>query len=817
MFTDIEGSTRLHQALGERYVPLISEHDSLVSQVIDAYRGVVVASMGDGLFAAFESAVDGVDAAAQIQRVVAKHPWPDAVDVKVRIGLHSGMAQPHGPSYIALAVHQAARVSAIAHGGQVVATDAVVAAAQGSSEVFESLGEHRLKDFDVPVPLFQVGSDRFPPLPTIANTNLPKPVDKFFGRAREMEELAGLLKAGTRFVTLIGPGGVGKTRLAVETAADLVSSYRAGVFWVDLSQLRDQQQVLTAIASTIGARTPLVDHIGDRAMLLLLDNLEHVIDAAPDLATLVEACPGLRLVVTSRERLRVRGEVVIAVEPLPASDAALLFAERAGLEPDAGVSTLCAELDNLPLALELASARARVISVDQISKRLGRRLDSLTGRRDAGPRHSTLRSTIAWSFDLLDPVEQRSFVRLAVFKGGFTLDAAELVTGVGVGVLQSLVDKSLIRLWGGRFSFLESIREFADERLRHSPEAHDMRQRHAAWFVDLATGGRDPRWQSVSSDWVGQVHAENDNLRAALAWALEQPVPTGFALGEALLQPWKMRGQLSELVTWYRQALETWPGLDAVTRATALTSYGSALNFLEEYAQAEGALAEAVELCRQLRDTTGEAQALRRLSNAVAGNGDLPRATALARRGLDLAQKAGDAVGMSRSLHQIGDTLRDMGEFAGAVTALEEAARCALQSGHRHAASASLHSLGDVALASSDAANARTSYLASLDIAREHADERTALYCLAGLACVAVLQHDLATAGVLWAVTEEAETRIGQMLSKERVRYERRLHSVAGHEHFVAGRLAAEGLAFNDVVADLLTTGERRLQSEPRT
>ena len=303
-------------------------------------------------------------------------------------------------------VHLAARVAASGHGGQVLVSGATAALVP---EALVDLGEHRLKDIEGAIPIFQLGDGSFPPLRTISNTNLPRPASSFVGRERELEDVLARVAGGVRLLTLTGPGGSGKTRLAIEAGASLVSEYRAGVFWVGLAALRDPTLVTYAIAQTLGARNGLAEHIGERELLVLLDNLEQVIEAAPELSPLLSACPNLTLIVTSRERLRIEGEVELAVPPLAEPEAVALFCERAQLEPSEEIAELCRRLDSLPLAVELAAARTRALSPAQILDRLSQRLDLLKGGRDADPRQQTLRATIEWSYDLLSPEEQQLF------------------------------------------------------------------------------------------------------------------------------------------------------------------------------------------------------------------------------------------------------------------------------------------------------------------------------------------------------------------------------------------------------------------------
>ena len=367
--------------------------------------------------------------------------------------------------YVGEDVHLGARIGAAGHGGQVLLSEATKLSADLEEGVLD-LGRAPPQGLRAPVPIFQLGPERFPPLKTISNTNLPRPASSFVGRKDEVSAVIALIRDGARLVTLTGPGGSGKTRLSIEAAAELVGDHKAGTFWIELAPIRDPALVTDEIAKTVGAKDGLADHIGEREMLLVLDNLEQVIDAAPELADLVEACPNLAVLATSRERLRVRGEVEFEVRPLAESEAVEMFLARAGLaEADDAIDRLCHALDEMPLAIELAAARAKVLAPSQILERLSRRLDLFTGGRDADPRQRTLRSTIDWSHDLLNPDEQRLFARIAVFAGGARSRRPSVWSMPTSTRSESLVEKSLVRRTDDRYWMYETIREFAFERL----------------------------------------------------------------------------------------------------------------------------------------------------------------------------------------------------------------------------------------------------------------------------------------------------------------------------------------------------------------
>jgi predicted ATPase/class 3 adenylate cyclase len=564
LFTDIEGSTKLLHELGpEGYANALAEHRRLLREAFGRHGGVEIDTQGDAFFFAFEDAREAVTAAEEGREALRLGA------IHVRVGIHTG--EPHlGPEgYVGHDVHLGARIGAAGHGGQVLLSEATRAAAALAEDALLDLGEHRLKDFERPIPIHQLGAERFPPLKTIANTNLPRPASSFVGRERETEEIVRLIKDGARLVTLTGPGGSGKTRLSIESAAELVGDHKAGTFWVELAPIRDPALVTEEMAKTVGAKDGLVHHVAEREMLLVLDNLEQVIDAGPALADLVEACPNLVVLATSRERLRVRGEVEYEVRPLTELDAVELFVTRASLaEADDGVHALCRALDEMPLAIELAAARAKVLSPAQILERVSERLD-LRGGRDADPRQRTLRSTIEWSHDLLDADEQQLFARLAVFAGGATLEAAERVAHGNLDTLQSLVEKSLVRRTDERFWMYETIREFARERLEASDESKDVSTRHAEHFLAMAEEA-EPHLRQEEDAWLDRLEAELDNVRGALGhFEASGEHDRALRLCAAFWWIWSLRGPLNEGLDRIPRALQQDPR-PMIARANAL-------------------------------------------------------------------------------------------------------------------------------------------------------------------------------------------------------------------------------------------------------
>jgi predicted ATPase/class 3 adenylate cyclase len=633
LFTDVEGSTRLLHELGaEAYAEALMEHRRVVREAFASHGGVEVDTQGDAFFVAFPTAPGALAAAEEARTALASGP------IRVRMGIHTGAPHLSDEGYVGADVHLGARIAAAGHGGQVLLSRE---ARELVAVEVTDLGEHRLKDFEEPVWIFQLGSERFPPLKTISNTNLPRPASSFVGREREVSEVASLLQDGARLLTLTGPGGSGKTRLAIEVASELVPEFRNGVFWVGLAPLRDPALVTETIALTLGAKDGLAEHIGERELLLLLDNLEQVVEAATELASVLESCPSLRLLVTSRELLRVRGEVEYAVPPLAEPEAVELFVARAQVEADEAVAELCRRLDNLPLAVELAAARTSVLSPAQILARLSRRLDLLKGGRDAEARQQTLRATIAWSHNLLAEDEQRLFARLAVFSGGSTLEAAEEVLEADLDTLQSLVDKSLLRHTQQRFWMLETIREYATERLEQSGEAEELRRRHAELFLTLAEEAY-PNLRGSPKEWLGRLEREHDNLRAALD-RLEAAGETQLALqlAGALYRFWYMRGHFPEGRTRLERLLRADEDPTAA-RARALNGAAVMAGSTGDPATATLRSKEALALHRELGDAWGVAYSVFSLGMDATEQADWATARPLFEESLARFRELGD-------------------------------------------------------------------------------------------------------------------------------------------------------------------------------
>ena len=640
LFTDVEGSTKLLHELGAaEYAKALAEHRRILREALGAHGGVEVDTQGDAFFVAFPTAPDALRAAGAAQKGLALGP------IRVRMGLHTGTPHLTEEGYVGVDVHRAARIAACGHGGQVLLSAST--AALLNRDELSDLGEHRLKDLSAPERIFQLGDDHFPPLTSLHQTNLPIASTPFLGRQKELTEILGLLSRGdVRLLTLSGPGGTGKTRLALQAAAELSSRYPDGVWWIPLETLRDPGLVLASAGQALGARDGVAGHIADRSMLLLFDNFEQVVDAAQEVAGLLAVCPNLHLVVTSREALRVTGEQEYPVLPMVPAEGVDLFVARArAVKPDFAaddtVSEICRRLDELPLAIELAAARVKALSTAQILARLGQRLPLLTGgARDLPERQRTLRAAIEWSHELLTRDEQRLFGQLAVFRGGCTLETAEKVTDADLDALQSLVEKSLLRHQDDRFWMLETIREYAAERLERSGTADELRRRHAEHFLALAEEA-EPHLRRDSAEWADRLEHEHDNLRAAMDWG----EGTGeselvLRLAGAASRFWYFKSHVSEGLRRLESALSADPRPTAA-RAKALT--GAAVMALDiDPATARQRAEDALALHRALGDAWGAAYATLMIGNAVAEGRDVANARPILDESVRLFRELGD-------------------------------------------------------------------------------------------------------------------------------------------------------------------------------
>ena len=625
-----------------------------------------------------------------------------------------------------------------------------------------------------------------PPPPTVTSSGtsarhvpVPAQTAALIGRERELAELIEL--AGShRLITLTGPGGTGKTRLSLALASAVADRSADGVAWVSLAMVTDPELVPAAIAAALGEIEDVAMYLKDRAMLLVVDNFEQVIDASPVIGELLSGAPGCTAIVTSRERLGIAGEQEYPVPPLSPGDAVELFTARArqvepGFEPGKEVEAICARLDRLPLALELAATRVKLLSQQQLLSRLEQRLPLLAGgRRDQPARQSTMRAAIAWSYDLLDDREQRLFTRLGVFIGSFELEAAEEVCGADLDMLQSLLDKSLLRrAEDGRFFLLATTREYALERFEAIEDQDEVRARHARWY--FALGVAAGRQDAEGADALARLRRDPGNVGLALSWALEYDIASGLPLARVLFYPWLGAGRNSELRRWYERALADPDALLPGQRADALAGFGITLAYSDTPEPARTALTEALTLYREAGDERNEALVLRRLGGVEFISGFPKGMIEWSEQALPIYERLDDPEGIARSLHYIAEGLRDSGEFERSAELYKRAIEIKREHGLTQVAAA-LHSLGDLSLDNGDLPSAERYYYEALALAPEEDDVRLQAYCLAGLACVAAQSDDATMAGRLWTLAERIEQQLGfRMLHAERVRYERTL------------------------------------------
>jgi predicted ATPase/class 3 adenylate cyclase len=776
LFTDVEGSTRLLHELGDAYADVLGEHRRMLRECFDRYGGVEVDTQGDAFFVAFAKASDALAAAAAGRDALASGT------IRVRIGLHTGETHVVDGGYVGLDVHRAARIAAAGHGGQILVSQSTRELA--GSQSLRDLGEHRLKDLAAPERIYQFGDGDFPPLRSLNATNLPSQPTPFVGRTQELADVQALLSSH-RLVTVTGAGGGGKTRLALQAAAELVEEYPDGVWFVSLAEVRDPLLVESTIAQVVGSPDDLQAFLRGKKALVLLDNLEQLLPDAAEIIASLETT----VLATSRTRLNVAAEQEYPVPTLPLDDAVALFSQRArqlkpAFEPDEQVRSIAARLDGLPLALELAAARVKVLTPKQILERLGRSLDLLTsGTHDAPERQRTLRATIGWSHDLLDKAEQELFARLAVFPGSFQLEAAEAICAADLDVLQSLVDKSLLRhTEAGRFFMLATIREFALLSTSQSSDDVSVRRRHRNYFLELAEGFKararaaEPRELSVPS--FERLEEELPNLRAALAGFFEDEQPDEvLRLGAALSRFWLEGAHYRDALQWLECAPLSDSSVPEESRAAALSSAGAvAFYVLDDVERADSLWQESLSLRRAQGDRAKLGEALSRVASVAWRRGELGRALELHGQALRLFEEVGDQADRMNELHFIGEAHRDLGEFDDAERLLEEAAALARELGADRQLDNTAHSLGDLALDRGDPERALVHYAESMEIALRVRDRRSQIYCIAGTAAALVELHSDGDAARLWGAAEARERELGfRMLFAERQRYERLL------------------------------------------
>jgi predicted ATPase/class 3 adenylate cyclase len=811
LFTDIEGSTRMLQSLGDRYPELLEDHRRLLREAVAEHGGVEFGSEGDALFVVFPSAPSAVAGAAAAQRALAAHPWPGDAPIRVRMGLHTGEGVVSGGSYVGLDVHRAARISSAAHGGQIVISAATKTLAEGALPAGLSLrdvGEHRLKDLANPEHLFKVDVEglrvEFPALRSMDSrpNNLQPQMTSFVGREREEGEVRDLL-AQARLLTLTGPGGTGKTRLSLQVAADLLPEFADGVFFVPLSTVSDPALVPSAIAHALGVQEagerPVLDllkqHLESKEMLLVLDNFEQIVDAAPIVSDLLTSARGIKVLVTSREVLHLSGEQEYPVPPLALPDpehlpslealsqydAVALFIQRArsvnpGFEVTnqnaPAVAEICSMLDGLPLAIELAAARSKLLSPEAMLKRLENRLSVLTtSARDLPARQQTLRGAIDWSYDLLEESERAVFRRLGVFMRGSTVEATEAVVGtqeLNLDVLDavgSLVDKSLLRQFEfdgePRFQMLMTIREYALERLAASDEHDAVSRRHAEYFRNLVREA-EPSF-TKDPEVLERVEREHDNIRVALRFLTESgDLQTALSMTGELWRFWHLHGHLTEGRMSLTELLGRQEAEERTqARARALSGLAGLEYWQSDYGAARPHWEEAQSIFHDVGDLDGEGWALYSLAYLEAIEENDRRAVELMERSVELFEKSGNRLNAV-------DAKSFLTYLAWAVQDWETAQRLGdeilveyAELGDTFGLANSLHGQGRVQRQLGQYAEARKSWAEAIELYRRLKDVSGLAMALGGLATLPAFEGDPERAVRLGGAARAAEENLG--------------------------------------------------------
>jgi predicted ATPase len=755
LFTDVESSTVLLRELGaDTYAAELARHRKILREAFDCHGGVEVDTQGDAFFVAFASAREAVGAAVSAQEALR------GSSVRVRMGLHTGEALLTDQGYVGMDVHRAARIAAVAHGGQVLLSrttrDLV-----GSGVQHRDLGEHRLKDLSAPERLYQLGDGAFPPLRSLYQTNMPIPSTPFLGREKELAEIAELLSRNdVRLVTLTGAGGTGKTRLAAHAAGMASGAYPDGIWWVPLAAVRDHDLVLETARQVLGAATGVAEHIGDQSILLLFDNFEHVVEAADGIGTILASCPNLNVLATSREPLHVGGEHEYPVPTLRDDEAVALFVARAisvdrSFEPGNVLAEICRRLDNLPLAIELAAARVKALSAAALVERLEQRLPLLTGgARTAPQRQRTLRATIEWSYELLTTAEQRLFARLAVFAGGCTLRAAEEVAQTDIDTLQSLIEKSLLRHGRDRYWMLETIREFAQERLTQEGGQETVAARHVDYFVALAERAEpffDTRDEAL---WSEKLARENDNFRAALSYS--ENSPTQLRLACALWKFWLRRGHHSEGRRWLEVALIGRADAPESDVARALRAVAVFARIQGDFDAAERSTRESISIARRSGDRALEMHAIGTLANLAQVRRDYSLAAELMAKVDELARELGDDHVVLVTLCNRAYLAVQLADFDLALTLATEALDLSRETGDKTSAMIAALNLALAARALGKRQSARDAVAEAIELARV---EGHVTYLVDGLivAAAVIAANDASTAALLLAAADRAQ------------------------------------------------------------
>ena len=853
LFTDVEDSSRLWESYQGAMSEALARHDEILRAVIEANNGRVVKTTGDGFHAAFWTATDALEAALEAQRTLLGEEWAGIDPLRVRMALHTGATEERDGDYYGPAVNRAARLMSAGHGGQVLLsspTQELVRDTLPAGASLRDLGERRLKDLFRPERVYQLAApdlpSEFPPLRTLEGrtNNLPLQPTPLVGRELEVSEIVERLRdEQARLLTLTGPGGTGKTRLVLQAGADLLEEFDDGVFFVSLAAVTDPQLVPSTIAKPLGvkesAEQPLEEsleaYLHQKRLLLILDNFEQVLEGATIVGDLAGSCPNLKVLATSRIPLRLYGEQEYPVPPLELPDpvhlpplerltqyeAVRLFVERAravkpGFEVTnqsaPAVAEICARLDGLPLAIELAAARTKLLPPQALLSRLSNRLKLLKGgARNLPARQQTLRATISWSYNLLNEEEKTLFWRLSVFSGGSTLEAIGEICDSEEDIddlegVDSLLEKSLLRQEEGvggepRFVMLETVHEYASEKLEESAQAEEVQRNHAEYFLAQAQEANAELRGPEAAKGLERLEVEHDNMRAAMQWALKtREAELALGLGGALWWFWSVRGHYGEGRRWLEQALamegRTSPesmamahaGVGALVRdqgdldraehaATqglellaeeATENTGEAnLHLLltlahvarerEDYSRAAELFEESLALSREMGHDWGLAGSLMSLATVTHEQGDLDRAIELYEASMELYKKRGDKLGLAWCLDNLGLVMYSLGDLEQAAKLTEEGVALLRELGAGADTAVALSNLGWMVLLQNDLDRAADLFEEGLSLAYENGMKPIVLPALEGLACVAGARGDARRAALLWGAAQSLE------------------------------------------------------------
>jgi predicted ATPase/class 3 adenylate cyclase len=781
LFTDVEGSTRLLHQLGESaYADALSEHRRVLREAFGRHGGVEVDTQGDAFFFAFGSPDGALEAAQDGGRSLGSGP------IRVRVGIHTGTAFRTAEGYVGADVHRAARIAAAGSGGQILVSLPTVEQVDAERFPLVDLGDHRFKDLQAPERVYQLGEGDFPPIRSLYRANLPVPATPFIGRDREVDAVAALLhQEDVPLLTLTGPGGTGKTRLALQAAAEGSESFPDGIWWVPLAALSDGDLVLSRLALALEvaeeSETPLVEtlarRLGGKRDLIVLDNAEHLLPRmATDIAQLLSDAAGPTLLVTSRARLQIAAEREFAVAAMDAGDAMELFVARAAasgvsIQPGPDVRAVCERLDRLPLALQLAAPRLKLFSIEQLLERLSSRLDLLRGGRDADPRQATLRATIAWSYDLLSDEERLVLDRLSVFAGGSSVSAAEAVAQADPDALQGLLDKNMLqrrtddepRLW-----LLSSIQEFAAERLATHDAAAEVRRAHADWYRELAErADADIRAGEPEELGVAVMATEIDNLRAAVDFGIDSgDADLVRRITVALPMYWIMRDRYAEARVWLERALAA-SDVEDETRVRLLLALATMAYRQGDHPTAIAASDDAADLTMRLGGVADRFQDLKLRAGRALETGKFDEAEVLYREAFGAAVEVDNGVGMSSCRLNLASIANQTGRHEGADSLLQENLPFVRGRGQSRCEAFTLMGLAETAVFRKLPKPAAEWAISGARRALGFGEESLAAYCLDVAATALAEEGERDRAVAILGATERARERLGMALDDE--------------------------------------------------